>query len=102
MGYGYKICRKKINHLEILNSYGQNDYKLDGLLKILKAFSDNIGIIFGLGKCAKSTFIRGKLKYTSCIKLDADTKIRKLDSGKTYKYRGIEQGDGKKKEKKRK
>ena len=50
--------------------YGKNDQELDGLLKTLNTFSDNIGMTFGLDKCAKATFIRGKLKYTSIIVLD--------------------------------
>ena len=50
--------------------YGKNEQELDGLLKILNTFSDNIGMTFGLDKCAKATFIRGKLKYTSIIVLD--------------------------------
>ena len=74
--------------------YGENDYKLDGLSKIMKTFSDNIGMTFGLEKCVKVTFIRGKLKYTSSIVLDTDTKIKELDQEETYKYSGIEEGDG--------
>ena len=31
---------------------------------------------FGLHKCAKATFIRGKPKYTSSIVLDMDAKLR--------------------------
>ena len=42
---------------------------------------------FGLNKCAKATFFRGKLKSTSSIVLDIDTKIKD-------KYLGIEEGDG--------
>ena len=45
----------------------KNDYELEGLLKTVKAFSDDIGITFGLDKCAKATFIRGKLRSTSSI-----------------------------------
>ena len=37
--------------------YGENDYKLDGLSKIMKTFSDDIGMTFGLEKCVKVTFI---------------------------------------------
>ena len=74
--------------------YGINDYELEGLLRTVKAFSDDIGMTFGLDKCAKATFIRGKLKCTSSIVLDIDTKIKKLYQEETYKYLGIEEGDG--------
>ena len=43
----------------------------------------------GLDKCAKATFIRGKLKYTSSIELYALAKIKELDQEETYKYLGI-------------
>ena len=62
-----------------LKLHGKNDYELDRLLKTLKTYSDDIGMIFGLDKCAKATFIRGKLKYTSSIVLDTDMKIKELD-----------------------
>ena len=82
------------------------DYELEGLLRTVKTFSDDIGMTFGLDKYAKATFIRGKLKSTSSIVLDIDTKIKELDQEETYKYLGIEECDGiqhgKKKEKIRK
>ena len=80
--YGYNIFGEKTNHLfyiDDLKLYAKNDYKLDGLLKTVKTFSDDLGMAFGLDKCAKETFVRGRLKYTSSIVLDADTKIKELD-----------------------
>ena len=74
--------------------YRKSDYELDGLLKTLNAFSDDVGMTFGLGKCAKATFIRGKLKYISSIVLDTDMKIKELNQENTYKYLGIKEGDG--------
>ena len=73
--------------------YGKNDYELEGLLRTVKAFSDDIGMTSGLDKCAKATFIRGKLKSTSLIVLHIDTKIKELDQEETYKYLGIGEGD---------
>ena len=49
---------------------------------------------FDLDKYAKAIFIRGKLKYTSSIVLDTDTKTKELDQEEMYKYLGIEKGDG--------
>ena len=49
---------------------------------------------FGLDKCATATFIRGKLKSSSSIQRDIDTKIKELDQEEAYKYLGIEEGDG--------
>ena len=89
--------------MDDLKLYGKNDYELEGLLRTVKTFSDNIGMTFGLDKCAKATFIRGKLKSTSSIVLDIGKKIKELDQEETYKYLGIEGGaiqHGKMKEKK--
>ena len=77
-----------------LKLYGKNDYELDGLLKRVKTFSDDLGMTFGIDKCAKATCIRGRLKYTSSVILDADTKIKELYQEETYKYLGMEEGDG--------
>ena len=59
-----------------------------------KKFSDEIGMEFGLDKCSKATFIRGRLKLTSEIKLNKDTSIMEIDQEDTYKYLGIDKGDG--------
>ena len=49
---------------------------------------------FGLDKCAKATFIKGKLTKTSNIVLNQDTAIKELDQEGTCKYLGInEDGD---------
>ena len=80
--------------MDDLKLYGKNDYEVEGLLRTVKTFSYVIGMTFGLDKCAKTTFIRGKLKSTSSIVLDIDMKIKELDQEETYKYLGIEEGDG--------
>ena len=80
--------------MDDLKLFGKNDKELEGLLRIIKTFSYDVGITFALAKCAKATFIRGKLKSTSSIVLDIDTKIKELDQEETYKYLGIEEVDG--------
>ena len=40
---------------------------------------------FGLDKCAKATFKRGKLAEISDIQIDLDTCIKELDQEGTYK-----------------
>ena len=75
-GYGYKISNKKMNHLfymDDLKLYTCNDYELEGLLKTVKAFSDDIGMEFRLDKCAKATFKRGKLESADNVVLDDES-----------------------------
>ena len=52
-----------------LKLYGKNDHELERLLRTVKTCSDDIEMTFGLDKCAKAKFIRGKLKSTSSIAL---------------------------------
>ena len=55
--------RLKINHLfyvDDLKLYGTSDSQLNGLISTVKKLSDDIQMEFGLDKCAKATFKRGK------------------------------------------
>jgi hypothetical protein len=49
---------------------------------------------FGLDKCAKITFKRGKLTYLQNLVTDINREIQELEQGETYKYLGIEGGEG--------
>ena len=96
-GYGYKIFDRTINHIfymDDLKLCAKNDQDLEGLLSTVKEFSNDTGMEFGLDKCAKAPFVRGKLQKTSSINLDIDAAIRDLDPEETYKYLGVNEGDG--------
>ena len=80
--------------MDDLKAYAMNDEQLKKLLDIIKIFSDDIKMEFGLGKCAKATFIKGKLTKTSNIVLNQDTAIKELDQDGPYKYLGINEDDG--------
>ena len=47
-----------------------------------------------LYKCTKAPFKGGKQVGTSDLQLDADTSIKELDQGGTYKYLGVNKGSG--------
>jgi len=49
---------------------------------------------FGLDKCAKTTFKRGKLTHSQNLVIDINREIQELEQGKTYQYLGIEEGEG--------
>ena len=96
-GLGYKIFDKVVSHLlymDDLKLYGKNDEQLQSLLETVKRFSNDIGMEFGLEKCAKVTFKRGKVTSTSHIELDVDTQIRELEQDAVYKYLGIDERAG--------
>ena len=60
----------------------------------MKEFSDDIGKEFGLSKCAKATFKRGKLENSDHVRLEEETKIKDLEQEKVYKYLGVDESSG--------
>ena len=80
--------------MDDLKLFVKNEQDLESLLNTVKEFSNDIGMEVGLGKCAKVSFVRGKLQKTSSINLDIDTAVRDLDPEETYKYLGVNEGDG--------
>ena len=69
--------------MDDLKTYTKNDVEQTGLLRTIKSFSDDIGMEFGLDKCANATFKRGQLADSSNIELDVNNIIQEG----TYKYR---------------
>ena len=65
--------------------YAKNDNQQTGLLSIVKKFSDDIKMEFGLEKLTKASFKGGKLVETLDLQLDANTCIKELDWEGTYK-----------------
>ena len=60
----------------------------------MKQFSDDIGMEFGLEKCAKASFKKGQLVSTGNIIIDEYTAIEELNQGGIYKYLGVDESDG--------
>ena len=56
--------------------------------------SDDIKIEFGLDKCAKVTFKRGKKISAEGIQLNDNKVIQGLEPEATYTYLSMEEGDG--------
>ena len=95
--FGYDMSKERVNHLlymDDLKLYSKNDKQLEGLLNTVKIFSDDIEMQFGLDKCAKASFKKGKLTKTTNVKLDDTCVIQELTQEGTYKYLGIDEGNG--------
>ena len=96
--YGYQLDKQtKINHLfyvDDLKLYGTNDNQLAGLINTVKHISDDTKMEFGLDKCAKATFKRGKKVQAEGIQLNDNQVIQDLEQSETYKYLGMEEGEG--------
>ena len=98
-GYGYKITNASdpitnLFFMDDLKLYSKNDQEQVGQLKLVKQFSDDIGMTFGLEKCAKASFKRGKLVSTGNIEISDDTAIQELNQEEVYKCLGVDKSDG--------
>ena len=97
-GYGYPLDEEtKINHLfyvDDLKLCGTSDKQLTGLINTVKNVSDNIKMEFGLDKCIKASFKKGKKVSAEGIPLNNNQVIQDLDQAETYKYLGMEDGEG--------
>ena len=97
-GYGYQLDEQtKNNHLfyvDDLKRYGTSDNQITGLINTVKNVSDDIKMEFGLDKCAKASFKRGKKVSAEGIPLNNNRMIQDLDQAEIYKYLGMEEGEG--------
>ena len=98
-GYGYKISNtsapiSNLFYMDDLKLYSKNEQEQIGELKVVKQFSDDIGMEFGLEKCAKASFKEGKLTSTGNIVIDVDPEVQELDQEGVYKYLGADESDG--------
>ena len=71
----------KINHLlfmDDLKLFGKNEKELESLVQTVRIFSDDIGMKFGLDKCAVMTMKRGKKIHSDGINLPDGSQLRGL------------------------
>ena len=59
----------------------------------MRNVSDNIKMEFGLDKCAKASFKRGKKVAAGGIPVNDNQVVQDLDQTETYKYLGMEEGE---------
>ena len=88
--------REKINHLlfmDDLKLYGKNIRELDSLIQTVRIFSTDIGMEFGISKCAMIQMKRGKIVAFEGIELPKEEKIRSLEEGEGYRYLGVLESD---------
>ena len=81
-------------YVDDLRLFGTSDNQLTGLINTVKNVSDDIKMEFGLDKCAKASFKRGKKVSAKGIPLNDNQVIQDLDQAETYKYLGMEEREG--------
>ena len=97
MRAGYRLAKDvtPINHLlfmDDLKLYGANKDQLDSLIQVVRIFSQDIKMSFGLEKCAALEIRRGRQVDSSGIDLPDDQHIGEIGK-EGYKYLGILQLD---------
>ena len=84
---GYKLHRERISHLLYiydLKMFAKNEIEMNKCRSNAEEFSNDIGIPFGLDKCAVMHTVRGKV-----ITSPTTTEIPQLSGKDSYKYLGI-------------
>ena len=95
---GYKLSRsqEKIYHLMYMDDiklFAKNEKELETLIHAVRIYSQDIGMEFGIEKCAMLLMKSGKRHMTDGIELPNLDKIRTLEENETYKYLGILEAD---------
>ena len=90
--YEFSESKEKINHLLFMDDmklYSLSEKGLDSLVQTVRAFSEDVGIDFGIEKCAMSVMEKGKIVKPVGIELPNGKVIKSLQEGESYKYLGI-------------
>ena len=94
--YQFSCTKEKINHLlfmDDLKLHSKNEKGLDSLVQTVQIFSDDIGMEYGIDKCATSVLKRGKITKFDGISLPDGRVMKRLIEEAGYKYLGIIQAD---------
>ena len=96
-GYDLAGLRGVVNHLlfmDDLRLYGKSEKQVDTLLNTVRVFSQDIGMQFGINKCAVLVLKRGKVVRCEGIEMPNNQVIKSLGEGEGYKYLGMLEADG--------
>ena len=90
------FINSKINllmYMDDIKLFDENEKELETLIEVVRIYIENIGIEFGIEKCAMLIRKSGKRQMTERIELQNQEKIRTPGEKKTYKYLGILKAD---------
>ena len=95
---GYKLSRsqEKINHLMYMDDiklFAKNEKEVETLIHAVRIYSQDLGMEFGIEKCAMLIMKSGKRHLTDGMELPNHDKIKTPGENETYKYLGILEAD---------
>ena len=93
--YEFSESEEKINHvlfMDYLKLYSRSEKGLDSV-QTGRVFSEDIGMEFGIEKCAMLVMGKGKIVKSVGIELPVGKVIKLLQEGESYKYLGILEAD---------
>ena len=93
--YEFSESKEKINHLLLMDDlklYSRSEKGLNSLVQIVRVFSEDIGMEFGIEKYAMLVMEKGKI-VKSVVELPNGKVIKSLQEGEGYKYSGILEAD---------
>ena len=78
--------------MDDLKLYGNNSSQIDSLVQTVWSYSEDIGMKFGIHKCAVLELERGRLVRSEGIELSDGERMKEVDQVK-YMYLGVLQLD---------
>ena len=75
--------------MDDLKSHSRSEKRLDSLVQTVRVFSKDIGMEFGIKKCAMLVMEKRKIVKSVGIELLDGKVIESLQEGESYKYLGI-------------
>ena len=79
--------------MDDLNLYSRSERGLDSLVQIVCVFSEDIGIEFGIEKCAMLVMEKGKIVKSVGIEFPDGKAVKSLQEGERFKYLEILEAD---------
>ena len=80
-------------HIDDTKLFAKNKKELETLIHAVMICGQDIGMEFGIEKCAMLVMKSGKRHLTDRMELPNQDKIRTLAENETYKYLGILEAD---------
>ena len=79
--YEFSESREKILFMDELKLYSRSEKELDSLIQTVCVFSEDIGMEFGIDKCAMLVMEKGKIVKSVGIELPDGKVIKSLQEG---------------------